>query len=226
MPDTYAAEPRSELGKAAARLRRQGILPANVFGRGVESTAVQLPTRDAVLLLKEHGINTLVNLQVAGEPAPRSVVVRSIKRHPVNHQLQHVDFYQVDLKRAITASIPVTIVGEAPAVHTYRGVLLHGADHVTVEALPAEVPTHLEVSIDGITELDQSVTVADLTVPSGVTILTSPDTMLARVAAPRVMEEGEAVPEGEQPEAAAAGEAADTTEAGEGAEESAEQPAE
>jgi large subunit ribosomal protein L25 len=206
MPDTYAAEPRTALGKAAARLRREAIMPANIYGRGLESKSVQLAEKDALALLRAHGVNTLISLQVAGEGNARPVVVRKVQRHPVSHKLQHVDFYQVDLQRPITGLVPVTVTGESPAVHTYQGVLLHGADTVQVEALPAQMPTHLEVSVESITELDGQVTVADLVVPSGVTVLTAPDVMLARVTRPRVEEELPAVPEGEQP-AAAEGEA-------------------
>jgi large subunit ribosomal protein L25 len=202
MPDTYAAEPRTALGKAAARLRRSEIMPANIYGRGLESKSVQLAEKDALALLKEHGVNTLINLQVQGEADARPVVVRKIQRHPVNHKLQHLDFYQVDLRRPITGSVPVTVTGEAPAVHTYQGVLLHGADSVQVEALPADMPTHLEVSVEGLMELDAQVTVADLVVPRGVTVLTAPDVMLARVTRPRGEAEAPAVPEGEQPAAA------------------------
>jgi large subunit ribosomal protein L25 len=201
MPDTYAAEPRTALGKAAARLRRSEVLPANIYGRGLPSLAVQLNERDAHSLLREHGVNTLVNLQVAGEPSTRPVVVRKVQRHPVNHRLQHVDFYQVDLARRISAQLPVTVIGESPAVHTYRGLLLHGADTVQVEALPAQMPTHLEVSVESITELDGQVTVADLMLPAGVTVLTPPDVMLARVTRPRTEAEEPAVAEGEQPAA-------------------------
>src|SRR4051812_21515684 len=106
MPDTYAAEPRTTLGKSVARLRREGVLPANIYGRGVDSTAVQIATRDAAALLRVHGVNTLVNLQVAGESMPRSVVVRGTQRHPVNQALQHVDFYQVDVNRNMQAHVP------------------------------------------------------------------------------------------------------------------------
>ena len=198
MPDTYAAEPRTALGKAAARLRRSQVLPANIYGRRMDSTAIQLPERDAQALLKEHGVNTLVNLKVAGEADARPVVVRKVQRHPVSHRLQHLDFYQVDLRRSITAQLPVTVIGEAPAVHTYQGLLLHGLDTVEVEALPADMPTHLEVSVESITELDGQVTVADLQVPHGVTVLTAPELMLARVTRSR-LEETPEVPEGEQP---------------------------
>jgi len=197
MPDTYAAEPRTTLGKSVAALRRAGTLPANIYGRGVESTAVQIATRDAQSLLKTHGINGLVNLQVAGEAAPRTVVVRNTQRHPVNQQLQHLDFLQVDLNRKMQAHIPVVVTGEAPAVQTYKSVLIHGLNSVLVEALPTEMPAHLEVSVDGLTTPDSAVTVADLVPPAGVTVLSAGDIMLARASGGRVTTET-VVPEGPQ----------------------------
>lgn len=197
MPDTYAAELRTTLGKSVAALRRAGTLPANIYGRGVDSTAVQIATRDAQSLLKEHGINGLVNLQVAGEAAPRTVVVRSTQRHPVNQQLQHLDFLQVDLARRMQAHIPVVVTGEAPAVQTYKSVLIHGMGTVLVEALPTEMPAHLEVSVNGLSTPDSAVTVADLVPPAGVTILSAGDIMLARASGGRVTTEA-VVPEGPQ----------------------------
>ncbi len=199
MPDTYAAEPRTTLGKSVARLRRDGIVPANIYGRDIESTAVQIATRDAAALLRTHGMNTLVNLSVAGESSPRSVVVRSTQRHPVNQALQHVDFYQVDLNRTMQAHLPIVVTGEAPAVNTYKGVLIHGLDNVLVEGLPAQMPTHLEISVDGLTELESEMKVSDLQLPAGMTVLTSGDIMLARVSGGRAATEAAAVPEGEQP---------------------------
>lgn len=203
MPDQYAASPRTLLGKNVARMRKEGIVPANVFGRGLESAPIQLATRDARELLKVHGLNTLVNLQVEGEAAPRPVVVRHVQREPVSHDIQHLDFYQVNLQRAIEAHLSVVVVGTAPAVQTYGGVLLTGADAVVVSALPAMMPPHLEVSVDGLRELEAQVTAADLTLPAGVTLISPPDVMLARVGRPRVaVEDAPAVAEGEQPAAA------------------------
>lgn len=198
MPDTYVASPRTLLGKNVARMRKEGIIPGNVFGRGLESTTIQLSHKDARELLKVHGLNTLLNLQVEGEPAPRPVVVRHVQREPVSHDIQHLDFYQVDLERRIEAHLSVVVVGTAPAVQTYQGLLLHGADTVVVSALPAFMPAHLEVSVDGLRELESQVTAADLTLPAGVTLVSPPDVMLARVGRPRVAAEGPAVPEGAQ----------------------------
>lgn len=201
MPDTYVAETRTLLGKAVSRLRREGILPANIYGRGLESTAVQIASRDVRTLLHEQGINTLINLQVSGEAQPRPVVVRKVQRHPVSHQVEHVDFYQVDLARPIQGPVPIVLIGEAPAVHTYKALLLQGADSVMVEALPAQMPSHVEVSVEGLTELDSLTTVADLELPAGVTILTAPEVVLAQISRPRgtVSEDGD-LAEGEQEE--------------------------
>ena len=114
--------------------------------------------------------------------------------------------------------MPIVLVGEAPAVHTYGALLLQGADSVLIEALPAQMPSHVEVPVDGLTELDSMATVADLHLPDGVAVLTTPDVVLAQISRPRVGGVGEdELPEGEQGEAAA-GEAAEG--AAEGSEES------
>lgn len=202
MPERYAVAARSEFGKRSKRLRREGVLPANVYGRGLESVAVQLPRRGAEALLAEHGLNALIEIAVEGEDGQRPVVVRSVQRHPLTRELQHLDFYQVDLARTMQAQVPVTLTGEAPAVHTYQGILITGLDHVAVEALPADIPSHVELSVDGLDELDAQLTVADLRVAEGVRVLTEPGIMLARIARPRVSEtaeRGDALPEGEEP---------------------------
>ena len=202
MPECYAVAARSVFGKRSKRLRREGVLPANVYGRGLESVAVQLPRRGAEALLAEHGLNALIEIAVEGEDEQRPVVVRSVQRHPLTRELQHLDFYQVDLARTMQAQVPVTLTGEAPAVHTYQGILITGLDHVAVEALPADIPSHIEISVDGLAELDAQLTVGDLSVGEGVRVLTEPGIMLVRIARPRVSEaaaQDDALPEGEEP---------------------------
>ena len=196
--DSYEIERREVLGKKVRRLRRDGVLPANIYGRGVASLAVQMPSQRAREMLRAHGTNTLISVQVAGERESRPVMVRAVKRGPASGDLQHLDFYQVDLSRTLRATVPVTVVGRAPAVDAVGGILIHGLDSVDVEAMPADVPAHLEVSADGLEDFDQQVTVADLVVPPGVTVHTDRDQMLARITRPRLIEEEEAVPEGEE----------------------------
>ena len=191
MPERYAVTPRTVLGKRSKRLRREGVLPGNVYGRGLDSVAVQLPRREAEDLLSEHGQNSLIEIAVEGEADERSVIVRQIQRHPLTRELLHLDFYQVDLARTIQANVPVTLVGEAPAVHTYQGVMITGLDHVLVEALPAEMPSHIEISVDGLEELYEQLTVGDLPVAAGVRMMSDPEIMLVRIARPRVSAEDE-----------------------------------
>ncbi len=202
MPDTYSVEPRTTLGKRVARLRRQGVLPANIFGRGLESVAVQIDERAVRDLLHSHGLNTLISLEIAGENSPRPVVVRDVGRHPVTRVPLHLDFYQVDLERTITGSVPIQIVGESPAVRDLGGLLLVGADSVQIEALPADMPNNVAVSIEGLVELDDEITVGDVDLPDTITVLSDPDQMLARIARPRGLSAEDEEAEGEEARAA------------------------
>ncbi len=191
MPERYAVTPRTVLGKHSKRLRREGVLPGNIYGRGIESVAVQLPRREAEALLSDHGMNSLVELAVEGETEQRPVIVRQVQRHPLSREVLHLDFYQVDLTRPIQASVPVTLTGEAPAVHTYQGILITGLDHVLVEALPAAMPSHFEIPVDSLEELDSQLTVGDLDDIEGVLMMSEPEIMIARIARPRVTAEDE-----------------------------------
>jgi large subunit ribosomal protein L25 len=226
MPDTYAVEPRSVTGKAVKKLRREGVIPANIYGRGIESTVVQLPFADARSMLNHHGRNVLIEVHVQGEAKARPVVIRDVEREPVSGALQHIDFYQVDLERAIQGEVSVVLIGEAPVVGEHGGVLMHQSERISVEALPSDMPEHIEVSVDGLTDFDQSITVADLVAPSGVTILADPDTVVVAVARPRLVEEEEvaeeAAAEGEE-EAAETPQQAQAEEAAEAAAEAAEE---
>lgn len=200
--DTYAVAPRALVGKRVATLRREGVLPANIFGRGLESVAVQMPYRSARELLIAHGTDNLLQVQIDGEAAPRPVVVRAYQRHPVTREVLHLDFYQVDLARPIQGTVPIRLVGEAPAVHVFQAILLTGADSIHVEALPADLPEHLEISVEGMTDEDSVITVADLDVPARVRVLTDPETMVARIGRGRLRAEAEEILEGEEPEEA------------------------
>lgn len=185
MTDTYQVQRRSVMGKRVATLRRGGVLPANIYGRAQDSVAVQLPYVEARDLLNAHGLNTLVNIQIEGEPQTRPVVVRSVELEPVNRKILHLDMYQVDLARIIKATIPVTLTGEAPAVHKFGGVLIHALDHIEVEGLPHSIPEHLEVSVAGLIEIGDHIQVKDLRVPPGLKLHAAPDQGVVAVQASR-----------------------------------------
>jgi large subunit ribosomal protein L25 len=203
-------EPRQVTGKKVAALRRAGILPGNIFGKGIESESIQLETEVLEHTLKAAVANEVIDLKV-GKGAARPVVIHKIQRNPLNGSFLHADFYQVQLREKMRADVPLAFVGESEAVSTYNGVLLETLTSVQVEALPLDLPASIEVDISVITELEGAIHVGALTVPSTVTILTDPDLMVVKVASPRV-EEGEAAPEAEE----AAAEAAEPTAEAEG----------
>lgn len=205
MTDTYQVQQRTTTGKSVKKLRREGILPASIYGRGVDSVAVQLPYLQARDMMNLHGTNSLVNVQVEGESSTRPVMVKKVAQDPVSRVLWHIDFLQVDLTRKVTGPVPLHFTGEAPAVHDHGGVVVHQSDSIEVEALPADMPDAIEVSLAGLKEIDQHLLAKDVVLPRGVTLITDPEHMLAAVTRPRVAVEDEAaageVIEGEQPAA-------------------------
>jgi len=195
--------PREVLGKKVKTLRRQGLTPANIYGQRVDSQAVQVPTDELKHVLKTAGRNEIVYLRLDGDE-PRPTFVREIQKNPVTDIILHVDFNQISLKEKVKADVPIHLVGLSPAVDTFGGILMHGLDHVSVEALPTEVPSFLELDVSSLVEINQALHVSDLELPEAVTLLTDAEQVVAKVAPPAVeiveeVAEEEAV-EGEVPE--------------------------
>lgn len=171
MTDTIQVQPRTVAGSKVEQLRREGVLPATVYGRGMESMNVQLPYAAARDLMNTHRRNTLLNLAVAGEPSPRQVVVRQVAQHPVTRRLQHLEFFQVDMQRPLEASVKVVTTGEAPAVARFGGMVVQVLDQVRIRALPEYLPEKIEISLATLTGLDSQIFVRDLVPPPGVTVI-------------------------------------------------------
>jgi len=183
---TIQAEIRSVLGKQCNQLRRQGILPANVYGRDVESQAVQLNARDFARHVKAHGIRTMFLLNVAGEKAPRHVVIRGLTRKGGTGDFHHIDFLHVDPERPIVSNVPLRLVGDAPAVRDLAGTLLPSLEVVAVRCRPMDIPDAIEADIALLTGFDVSMKVSDITPPAGIEIVTDPRIIVATVNRPRV----------------------------------------
>lgn len=207
------AAPRTVLGKKVAQLRRSGVTPANIFGHKIESKSIQADTVELVHLLRQSSRNAIINMKVDGESAPRTVVVRDLKRNAVTDQLLHVDFYQISMTQKMRADVPVVLFGISDAVTTFGGVLLQMTEKIAVEALPGDIPVQFDVDVSKITELEGSLHVRDLDVDaSKVTLHTELDVVLARVASPRVVvEETPVVAEGAAPPAPGAAPATPAT---------------
>lgn len=176
------ARRRTVLGKKVAALRRQGITPANIYGHHVPPTAIQADTHDLNLLVRRAGHTALIQLSVEGEREPRPVLVRDLQRKATTGELLHVDFMQVSMQEKLTVTVPVQLVGHAPAVDTAAdAIVFQNLDHVDVECLPADIPQHIEADISALTDLGHTLHVRDLIVPPAVTILTDPDLVVVSV---------------------------------------------
>jgi large subunit ribosomal protein L25 len=182
-------EKRKVLGKKVKKLRKEGILPANIYGKNVKSLAVQVSLKDFLPIYKKVGETGIVEVMVEGEKTPRHALIHNVQKDPVTDQPLHADFHQVSLTEKITASIPVELVGESSAVVQKLGVLIQPLSEVEVEALPTELPEQFTVDISGLKEIDQAITVGDLKPPAGVKILTSEKEILVKINPPTKEEE-------------------------------------
>lgn len=207
-----SAQPRKVTGKAVRGLRREGVLPAVVFGHSVESRSLQLDAREFELLRRRTGRNALLDLTVAGGRAV-PVLVHDIQVHPVSRATLHVDLLAVRMTEELTVEVSINFVGDSVATDKLGGVLLHMRESVQVRALPDRIPSTLELDITPLETFDDVLHVSDLRLPDGVTLVTDGHETLARVQAPRV-EEVE-VPTEEAEEAGAAAAAAATAESAE-----------
>ncbi len=195
------AEKRTVLGKQVNQLRRQGWVPAVMYGHDFDPVPLQFETRNLRQVLSQVGGSQLVGIKVKGQKKPEMTLVREVQRDPVCGDLLHVDFYRVMMTERLTAEVPLVIVGESPVVEQKEGVLLQAISTIEVECLPGDLVDAIEVDISELTEVDHALHVRDLAIPAGMDILTNLDEMIVRVVPLAAEEvEEEEVPEAEEVE--------------------------
>ncbi|MCL4386783.1 50S ribosomal protein L25 [Patescibacteria group bacterium] len=173
-------EKRELLGKKIKRLRKQGILPGNVYGKDIKSTAVQIPLAEFQKTYKEAGETGLLDLSLDGEVKP--VLIHNLQVDPLTKLPLHADFFQVNLKEKVKTMVKIETTGEAKAVTDKIGIVLQPLSEVEVEALPEALPEKIEVNVEPLAAVDQQITVADLKLPQGVEILSDPSQVVVKVA--------------------------------------------
>lgn len=156
------AKKRKVLGRKVKKLRREGILPANLYGKKIKSQALGVLVKDFLKVYQEAGETGLVDLKIDGETKP--VLIHNVQFHPVTDQPIHIDFHQVSLTEKTTATIPIELVGESPAAEKKIGILIQPLSELEVEALPGDFPEHLVVNISSLKEVDDALTVGDIEV--------------------------------------------------------------
>jgi large subunit ribosomal protein L25 len=173
------AKQRTVLGRQVKALRREGLLPAVLYGTGIEPVPLELDMLEANKVLSSLGSSTLVSLKVGR--ATHQVLVREIQRDVIRWDLMHVDFLKVAMDEVIRTSVPVELVGEAPAIRELGGVLVTGLAEIEVEALPSDLPDRMTVDLEILAEIDDNITVGDLNFGKGVEVLTGLNEVLAHV---------------------------------------------
>lgn len=181
--------PRTILGKKVRFLRRQGLTPANIYGRGLSSLAVQLETKPLQKAIAKAGRNALLSLAIKGEKAPRLVMVRRIAKDPLGEQWLHLDLYQVKMTEKIRVAVPLVTVGVAPGAGKDGAILLQALNSVQVEGLPDALPSQLEVDVSALSQVGHSIAVKDLKIDPGLSLLAEPDQVVVRLVASRAEEE-------------------------------------
>ncbi len=188
------ADKRTELGKnASGRLRRQGLVPAILYGESMDSLPLTLKKKDIIEILKtETGENTI--FRVAYDSEEKDVMIKEVQIHPVTDELLHVDLIQISMDKPVRVSVPVELVGEPVGVKVEGGLVDFLLRELDIECLPREIPEAIRIDISQL-HLHQSFRVMNLELPAGIKILHEPQaaivviSSIAEEAAPATAEE-------------------------------------
>ncbi|MEK7504105.1 MAG: 50S ribosomal protein L25 [Patescibacteria group bacterium] len=179
---------RTVTGRKVKALRKSGLTPAVVYGKKTKTESIQVNTKEFVKLFSQIGESTLIYL------GDRPTLVRDVTYDAVTGLPLHVDFLQVDLKEKVKANVPVKLIGESPAEKEKLGVLVQQLEEIEVEALPTDMPEHIEVDVTILAEVDQAIHVKDLKISSKVEVLSDGGQIIAKIE-PMAKEEPVAVAE-------------------------------
>ena len=188
---TLNLDHRSITGKKVRQLRRQGVIPVHLYGAEIEPVNLQVDDRTLNRMLLQVGTNVPVSLEFEGQEMENICFVREVQRNPVTEEVIHVDFLRVDVTKTISAEVPLSLVGTAPAVSQMAGTLLQNIQSLSIEALPMDMPAEIPVDVSVLVDFDASLLVGDVDVPGNVTVLNDPEDAIARVAPPRLEAEFE-----------------------------------
>jgi len=175
------AQKREIFGKKVKALREQGLIPAELYGKGIENLHLSVSSKDFLGVLQEAGESAVVNIIIDGDKRP--VLIQEVKLDPVTDAVLSTDFYQVRLDQKVSVAVPLEFVGESPAVIS-GGILVKAMQELEVETSPLNIPKVIEVDLAKLKEIDQSLYVKDLVVPSGVEVLVDAETPVAIVKEP------------------------------------------
>ena len=188
------AKKREVIGKQVKALRREGLLPAVIYGSDIEPMPLTLNTNEVRQILSVTGANTLITMKIGKEE--HLALVRDLQREVITRNLLHIDFQAVSMEETITTTVPVLVMGESPAVKELNALLVTSMDSLQIEAKAKDLPDTISVDINELVEIGDNIRVKDLVISGDVTILEDPELTVIVVAAPTLMEIEPEVEEG------------------------------
>lgn len=182
-----AVQTREKLGKGVKALRKQGFIPAELYGHGLKNLHLSVGMKEFMKVLKAAGTTSVVTLVVDKEK--HSAIIHDIVRDSLTSEVAHIDFYQVKMDEKIKAKVPLEFKGIAPAIKEKGAVLNKSMTEIEVEAFPQDLPHHLEVDLSTLDDLNKSIYVRDITIPKNVKVLVEMETAIATATPPAPEEE-------------------------------------
>jgi large subunit ribosomal protein L25 len=194
------ASRRTVIGKKVKALRREGKLPAVIYGMNMEPLPILLDLRTTSKILRDVSQATILTIDVDGEE--HTVLLRDRQRGILTGLYEHIDFLAISMTETVRTQVNVFVEGTSPAEKEFGAIVMTGAASVEVEALPGDLPESLTVDVSGLTNIGDTITVKDLELPKGVEVLSDATEMLAVITMPAaaLAEEEEEVLEGEEGE--------------------------
>jgi large subunit ribosomal protein L25 len=184
---------RELLRKKVGRLRRAGIIPVHLYGPGIEPRSLQCSAPTLIRVLAEAGASSPISVTIEGESGSHTAFAREIQWDPRRDTVLHVDLMAADLSRPVTAQVPISLTGQAPGATRSGGSVTQQMFDVQVSALPMEMPAQIDLDLSIMTDSNSVLRAGDIALPTGVTLLTDSEEMVARIDVPRgtVAEEAE-----------------------------------
>ena len=193
------AEKREIIGKKVQQLRKDGKIPAIIYGSKIKPTVLTVDYQEFEKVYKKAGKSALVNLKIGEEKDELPILIHSVAYNPVSDKVEHIDFYKIKYGQKLTATVDLKFIGESKAVKELGGILTTVLKSVEIECLPKHLISKIEVDLDSLKSFSDIIHIKDLPVPENIKIITDNDLVVANVSQPKVEEEEVKPSEAEQP---------------------------
>ena len=172
---------RDLLGKKVKQLRRLGIIPVHLYGPDTDSRSLQCEQREILRALASSGGTTPINVSIAGESGEQLTFAREVQWDPVRGDILHVDFFAVTANQTVISQVPLILAGESAGARLAGGTVVLQMREITVEALPLEIPSEIEINIDRLVEPTDVFRAGEISVSANVAIITDSEEVVARI---------------------------------------------